>query len=148
MKLSDKPKGFTAIELLLALGVLIIVFVIGIPAFHSLNSSLALKDDAYKLVNSLRMTQNKAIVGEAFSDHGIYLHSDDFVIFSVDEDETYTYGTTHDLTDGVSLSSSDGPEVRFVRKNGTATNNTIILTDGGGNTMTIQVDASGKVSLL
>jgi prepilin-type N-terminal cleavage/methylation domain-containing protein len=61
MNMSEK--GFTLIEILVAITIMMIIFALSIPAYNNYASSQAIKTTAIKLKNDIRVTQNKALNG-------------------------------------------------------------------------------------
>ena len=77
----DKNFGFTIFELLIVFGIFAILAAIGVPI--GLNFYLSYQFDAeYELLISLlQNARNLAMVNRNESDHGLFLDTDEFVIF-------------------------------------------------------------------
>ena len=57
-------KGFTLIELMVTISIIGILFTIGMAGYTRFNRSQTLVQAALELRNDLRLTQDKALVGE------------------------------------------------------------------------------------
>lgn len=69
---AQKDKGFTLIEILTVLGVLIIITATAIPAFHSFYRGLDLTNITKELIQTLILAQNKTLASEGDSQWGLH----------------------------------------------------------------------------
>ena len=72
MTKSQKLKGFTFIELLVIVGILIVLTAIAFPTLRFFQKESDLNNAAEEIINNLRLAQNKTLASEKASQYGIY----------------------------------------------------------------------------
>ncbi len=72
MKNLKFKKGFTIVELLAVIGILIILTSITIPAFHHFQRESNLQNSTEEIINTLRLAQNKTLASEGAAQYGLY----------------------------------------------------------------------------
>jgi len=76
-----KLNGFTFLEVLITMGILGIIFAIGLPVGLDFYQRYQFDSEASLFISLLESTRNSAMVNLNESSHGVYIDTDDFVIF-------------------------------------------------------------------
>ena len=149
-----KKTGFTLLEILLSLAILLIVGGTAATFFLSYQKNLSLQTEANQIINFLQQARNKAINQENNKNWGIHFSNpaagDDFFQL-YQTDSNYAGGST---TTQVSLSyevefsnptSTNTKNIQFSKGAATTTPNTIVVfLDNGSKTITI--NSEGMIS--
>jgi len=147
-------QGFSVIEILVVLAVLMIVSGLIVPGFNFFRRQNSLNATAQEIINALRLSQNKTLASEGNSSFGIYFESDKYIIFKgAAYIESSSDNEIHNIDDSLKISAIDlniPPAVVFERLTGNTTNyGTITLEriDDFSQNKIIFVDPSGSISL-
>lgn len=123
----QKNKGFTLLELLTVLGILIIITAAAIPAFNSFYRGLDLTNSTKELIQTLILAQNKTLTSEGDSQWGLYFNTSSsthqFILFKGASYATRntSFDNIHELPKTVEIYEIDlqgGSEVVFERISG------------------------------
>ena len=139
--------GVTLIELMVVIGIIFLLFTIGLPSYNSIKENVALSNYSQEIVSALRSAQNRSIVSQNGTSHGVHFNSDSYVLFGGDW-ATPDYTTIYQLGGGLGVLEGEGREVIFDRLTGQTSGQTIIIGSAGGNPKTIQINETGKISIL
>ena len=114
-------KGFTMIELLLVVGIILLVIGLGSPVYRNLMVSTQLNDNSDQMVQLIRIARDRSVTRENNSSHGVYFEinnpGDDRVV--VYQGSSYVgrdqaYDQVLDLDSAMSLATTiSGNEVKF-----------------------------------
>jgi len=74
-------RGFTLIEALTIVGILIVLIAVSIPAFRFFQKESDLNNSAEEALNTLRLAQNKTIASEGASQYGVHFEAGECVLF-------------------------------------------------------------------
>lgn len=146
--------GFTIIELLVAVGVLVLAAGLVLPNFNFFQRQSSLDMASQEIIGALRLAQNKALASEGNSPFGIYFEADRYTLF---KGTTY-YPTAPDndtriLNSGLVLSeiSLGGLNtIIFDQVTGATANSgslKISLASDSAKNKTIYIDSSGTAAL-
>lgn len=145
-------KGFTFIELLIVLGILVIVTLVVTPFFSTSISTNDLQTSAWLLANDLRRAQAASMASQNNSAWSVHLQADRHVLF---EGGTYNASDPDNIetilpsTITISLISLNGggSDVRFTKiRGGTNDFGAITLLDtNSGQTLVVNVNAAGRI---
>jgi len=155
---NQKNSGFTLVELLTILGILIIITVTTVPAYRNFQKESDLTNSAEEIINILRVAQSKTLASEQDSQWGVYFSTttapNQYTLFKgVDYasrdtffDQNYTLSSSVE-TNEINLTGSDS-EVVFNKLTGTTSNygsiSLRLITDVS-KTKTIIVESSGQI---
>lgn len=148
--------GFTFIEVILVLGILVTVFALVLPITQQFLTSSSVHDETLALVADLRRAQASALAGVADGPHGVHIDVDPDNSWHLFRGATYVQGSagveTHAVRGPVTITSvslaGGGHEVVFTELRGTTTQvGTVILQARGGETRTVVVNAHGNVDV-
>jgi len=151
----SKKNGFTLIEALTIVGILIVLVAISIPAFRFFQRESDLNNSVEETLNILRLAQNKTIASEGASQYGVHFETEKFVLFKgVNYDPSATDNEIHNLPKSVEIYKVElvggGSEVVFDRVTGTTNQFGKVYfqlkTDISKN-KTIYIENSGQVGL-
>lgn len=141
----NTSSGLTMLEVLVVLGILAIIFSVGSPV--SLNFYLDYQlDSEYNLVVSLlRNARNLSMTNYNESDHGLYIDSNNLVVF---QGSTYaTRNSSQDVTysRNSAITISGATEVDFAALSGQTSSTTITVSDSRNKIWTTYVNPEGLV---
>ena len=129
MKISIYKEGFTLLELLVVLGILIILMAIALPNLRAFQQNYDLENSMGGIVSSLRLAQGQTVASEGESQYGVYFNTSadpqEYIIF---KGESYALrdvssDVIHKLLKPVVISTIDlwgNNEVVFERLTGNA----------------------------
>lgn len=162
MTKSQKLKGFTIVELLVIVGILIILAAITIPNLRFFQKESDLNNTKEEIINTLRLAQNKTLASEEASQWGVYFTTStvphQYILFKgKDFDARATSSDKiHKLPKTIKISEIDlwgGEEVVFARVSGWASTTdqlgkiTLELKIDPSKTKTIYIENSGQIGL-
>jgi hypothetical protein len=119
---------------------------IALPAYSSIKDNIALKNDAYEIVNALRLAQNRSVTSKDLSEHGVYFDNDKYILFSGDWPGASHY-SIYNLKWGVTVYTGVGDKIKFSRLTGVTTPDTIVIGTSASNQKTITINEAGKITL-
>ena len=156
-------KGFTLVELLIVIGILIILTAVAVPSLRYFQKGSDLNNSAEEIINILRLAQNKTLVSERASQYGVYFDNlsipHQYILFkgpSFDLRDD-SFDEIHELSKSVEIyeinlldeALDETNEIVFERLTGETSqsgNVSLILTTNLGKTKTIYIESSGLVS--
>lgn len=121
-------KAFTFIEILIAIGIIVLIIGLTIPAFHYFQSESALNNNAREIISALRLVQAKTVASEAEDSWGVYFNADSYILFKGTSflardpayDKNYQLSKRAEIHE-ISLAGSDS-EIVFERISGATFN--------------------------
>ncbi|PIR92651.1 hypothetical protein COU01_00520, partial [Candidatus Falkowbacteria bacterium CG10_big_fil_rev_8_21_14_0_10_44_15] len=138
--------GFSLLQLLLAIAIIIIMAVITLPALRHYEPSIKLKAESRQLVSDLRYAQQLTVTEQKTHYVEIDLIGKRYLV--VKQENPASPLKTINLTEGISwqtVSGFDGNRVVFNSYGAVSQAGQIVLTNTQGNTYTINVKPSGYV---
>ena len=154
--------GFTLVEVLTIVGILIVLTGMAVPAFRFFGRESDLNNSAEEIINTLRLAQNKTLASEGASQWGVYFSTTttphQYILF---EGSSFASRATssdevHQLSKSIEIYEIDlwgGNEVVFEKVTGYTSSTSQIgrvsirLKDEPSKTKTIYVENSGLISL-
>jgi type II secretory pathway pseudopilin PulG len=152
IKISQKSKGFTVIELLVVFSIMVLLFGIIVSTFFSFRKNQSLALDTQTVVSLLRQARNQTLSSKNSTVYGVHFSSPQAVLFVGS-----TYSSSDPLNETFNLSSTDtiltitltggGNDVIFQRLTGeTNQNGTIVISAPGlSQTKTVTIYKTGLV---
>ena len=153
-------KGFTLIEILVIIGIMVILVALAIPSYRFFQKESDLNNSAEEIINTLRLAQNKTLASEEASKYGVYFDAvstpNQYTLF---KGENYasrdsSFDEIHKLSSFLEIYeislAGGGSEVVFDRISGTTSqfgSMSIGLKDNPAKTKTIYIASSGQVEL-
>jgi prepilin-type N-terminal cleavage/methylation domain-containing protein len=133
-------KGFTLIEMMIVIAVIMIVLALPVFSMMQLRQDAVLKEGVVVVQQALSLARARALSGTEGSAHGVYVDANALTIFVGD---TYTgVGEVYQLPNGLTLTATANPVV-FERLSGITSANVLTLTNAHSNTKSVQIDTHG-----
>jgi len=146
----SKSKGFTLIEVILVLAIIIAMVVLSIPFYQSFQIRTQLSNTSQEITQTLRYSQSKAMAIEDYSNFGLHFESDKYVLFRGNSyNPTDSYNEVYDLVETLSISvnlNGGGNDIIFDRLKGSTSNyGTVTITSVNNESKIITVNSLGKI---
>lgn len=122
---NHKKKGFTLVELMIVVGLILFFSVITLPATFSYFQQKLTQENAKTLVNIIRQTQARAMKGRENSSWGVYLVPGEYTVFKGEswEERNPVYDQTYKSDFEINyqgIDIQDGLEIVFKEGSGRA----------------------------
>ncbi|MBU1164365.1 prepilin-type N-terminal cleavage/methylation domain-containing protein [Patescibacteria group bacterium] len=144
----NNKAGFTFIELLIVMAILVVMFAVGYPTISNIRENIAIKNNGYEVVNVLRLAQNRSVVSQDNINWGVHFNTDNYILYGGDwSSPPLSYQYTYNLNNGITVTSGAGSQVLFNRLTGETSSATIILTSPKSKEKIISIDPIGKISI-
>ncbi len=146
-------KAFTVIEVLMAIGIIVVLAGLSVPTADIFLSRNELHTEALKMTDALRRARNQAMSGQEDSAWGVHFTAGDYTVFKgASYNPSDSYNETFNLPGILSISAitinGGGSEIIFDRIAGTTSTfgTTTIQTDTS-ESQTIVVNSGGVINL-
>lgn len=171
--ISNKKKGFTLVETLVVMVIIVILSLIIIPNYNSIKQKLAFERSAFKLAQDIRMIQEMAMSAQEYPDcvgtddykygYGIFLKEDEpekYKLFAdCNGDENYSFGADEILEEinfetGIEIDSLSSNNLKIIftppdpivaMKPASVSTAVIIIINEKGQTKSISVNKAGLI---
>lgn len=141
--------GFTLIEVLIVIGIIIILSAATLPLYSNLQISSQLNDGNLLIIQTLRTAREKSLVGYNDSSHGVKFLSNSFILYQGSSYATRNsfYDRITELSPVLSISTTlTNDEINFSKGLGEPNNiGTIILSHNSGGEREIFINSLGKI---
>lgn len=125
-KKDKHSQGFTLVEMLLTMAIVMILVVIAVPVFGNLQVTSQITEAEDRLRQTFRLAQTRSIAGLNNASHGVYIDinigaEDNIVLYQGDSYATRdsTYDRVEEISDIMFLSTSVfGNDINFARPTG------------------------------
>lgn len=139
-----KIDGLTLVEMLLVIGILAIIFALGLTVGVNFYSSYQLSSERNTLVSVLGLARNLALVNNNEANHGLFINADNFVVF-----QGTSYGSRDTSQDRTfpragSITISGLGEIVFAALSG-QTSSTTYSVSNNQNTFFVYVNSEGRI---
>lgn len=144
--ISNYRKGFTLVEVLLVLSIIILLITLTIPLGIRFYSTRQLDVSENGIVQTLRRAQIKAMSMERDSAFGVYITSEEYVLFKGDSyiARDISYDEIFDLPDNLSITGLS--EIVFSKLKGTPSDTGTITLFLDNRTESININEMGMIS--
>lgn len=144
-----KQEGHTLMELMVGLAVTGIISALAIPNFLTLNSGVQIQSATEEVASELRLARQLAIAHRDRVRITFDLEQQTLVVQSINGSEATPHHVYRYADKGVAIEEpSTGPEILFHPSGRSATATTIHLRNKEGQTQTVTVGITGRVSIL
>ncbi len=144
MKTWGSRSGFTLIEVLTVIGIISILVVVAVPSYALMRNNVALTSTVEDLADTLRIAQNYSMTSQDGATWGVHCASDRYSMYKGTWPTAPAKETL--LPSGVTMTCGIS-DITFERLTGSTQNTQITVSLSTGVVRTIQVSASGKISL-
>lgn len=144
LKTSAAVNGFTLIELLIVMGVLALLAAVGVPIGLDFYLDYQLDSETSLLVSVLQQARNLAMINRNESNHGVYLASEDFIIFQGATFAGRVVAQDRFFPRAYSISVTSPTELVFAALSGQTASSTYSLSDGR-KTRNVYVNEEGLI---
>jgi type II secretory pathway pseudopilin PulG len=138
--------AYTALELIMVIGIFLFLLLLSVPLYNNIKDTLSLDSVSREMVNTLRKTQNQAMVSADNTVHGVHFEANAYTSFSgiwPTPSKSYTYN----LPSGVTISTGTGDTVTFNRLTGDTASTTVIVGYPASGQKKIHIGATGKIGI-
>jgi len=155
MSFNKITKGFTLVEIVVVLAILVLIVVFSVSSFKLLNQSQALSKSADLVATTLREARSQTLASKSLSQYGVHFDPTQIVLFKGDlYSATATTNLYFPLNSSVSISnialSGGRVEVIYSRLTGDAPQTgtvTLSLVSNPSSIRTINISGSGLVEV-
>lgn len=138
-------KGFTILEIMLIIGILVIIFSLGLPITFDFYKNYQLQAEGDKFISLLEMTRNSSMVNLNQFPHGIYWDNDNFIIFEGSSFATRNQSQDQNFPRAKTISISGPNEIIFNSLSGQITSSTFVF-NNGDKSFNIYVNQEGQIN--
>lgn len=149
-----QQSGFTLIEILIAVAIMVLLSALTIAAFSTLNKQVSLDTTSQNILSVLRRARSQTLASENESTYGVHFETSKYVLF---KGTSYTNGAAYNKefnlseTEIYAVTLAGGvSDVVFDRIRGTTSQSGTVSTRlslDTSKTNTVSIDPSGQVSL-
>jgi len=158
-QIANGVKGFTLVEILIVIAILLVLIAIAFPTFRFFQSESGLNNSTEEIINTLRLAQSKTLASEGADRWGVYFSTstafDQYILFQGENyasrvtsaDKIYSLPQSVEIYD-VNLTGE--PEVvfdRLIGSTGQPGNLSVRLKENHTKNQTIYIENSGQVGL-
>ena len=153
-----KTKGYTLVELLIAVAVLTVILIISATTFYNLTKKSDLDASRDNIISVLNIARNKALASEGAKQYGVYFDTstspDKYILFQGPNyaGRDVSFDEVCDLVSSIEISNisfnGNGDEVVFKRLDGSTDNygSITIQSLNTSETRTVYIYSSGEIS--
>lgn len=145
--MKKQPNGFTLLEMLVAISIITVIVVIGLPFYRNLMQNLNLSSATRTMASDLRYAQQLSVTSQVNHQVIFDLISESY---QIKNSQTQTIIKIAPLPDDISLDSvNDLPDntITFNATGAATSTGTIILSNLNYKTSTIEIKPSGYVKI-
>jgi len=147
MKTTPRPKGFTLLEVLLVMGLMLVLFTLSVPVMLPAQRRVELYVNRQITMNMYRRAQILAQNGVDDSQWGIRLESNRIILFSGNSYAGRTASRDEITTYPISITATGPSDVVFSKLYGLpSTNGTVTLSSTINQTAIININAKGALN--
>ncbi|MFA6552960.1 MAG: GspH/FimT family pseudopilin [Patescibacteria group bacterium] len=145
----NRAGGFSLIELLIVIGVLVLVAGLSIPFYQSFQVSSNLDNTTGEVTSALRRVQGMAMGSQQWSPWGIHLESRRYILFA---GAAYAAGDPTNevftIPQNITISTTTGTDIIFSRVKGETSNTgTVTLRSSNNESSTLTINSQGIINV-
>ncbi|MFH1769330.1 MAG: type II secretion system protein [Parcubacteria group bacterium] len=139
-------KGFTFIEILIAMGIFAIIVALVLPIGINFLSSNDLSTEYDLFLALIRDTRTQAITNQYDSSHGLYIdaENENYVLFTGDSFAGRNQDLDREFPISPNITLSGNDEIVFIRLTGATSSSSFTLTDNN-KSFTIRANETGNI---
>ncbi|OGG43916.1 hypothetical protein A3G50_02805 [Candidatus Jorgensenbacteria bacterium RIFCSPLOWO2_12_FULL_42_11] len=138
-------KGFTILELMLVVGMLIVIFSLGFPIAFDFYKNYQLRAEGDKFISLLETTRNSSMINLNQLPHGIYRDNDNFVIFEGNSFAARNQSQDQNFPRAKTISVAGPNEIIFNSLSGQADSSAFVF-NNGIKSFNIYVNQEGQIN--
>lgn len=138
-------KGFTILELMLVVGMLIVIFSLGFPIAFDFYKNYQLRAEGDKFISLLETTRNSSMINLNQLPHGIYRDNDNFIIFEGNSFAARNQSQDQNFPRAKTISVAGPNEIIFNSLSGQADSSAFVF-NNGIKSFNIYVNQEGQIN--
>ena len=123
-------KGFTILELMLVVGMLIVIFSLGFPIAFDFYKNYQLRAEGDKFISLLETTRNSSMINLGQLPHGIYRDNDNFITFEGSSFATRNQSQDQNFPRAKTISVAGPNEIIFNSLSGQTDSSAFVFNNG------------------
>ncbi len=149
IRYSNQVGGFSFIELMMAIAVLVLLAGLAIPFYQSFQVSSNLDNTTQEMASTLRRAQGMAMGSKQWSAWGVHLEAHKYIVFAgaaynAGDPTNETFTTPQNIT----VSTTAGSDIVFTRVKGETSNvGTVTLQSANNESTAITINARGIINV-
>jgi prepilin-type N-terminal cleavage/methylation domain-containing protein len=142
-----KKSGFSAVELLVVVGIIALISLISIPLLLNYQKTTKLRSEARVLATNLRLTQQLAITEQTIYNLELFLSTDSYQVINSETSEVIKDVTLDSEVSIYEVNDFTGNTIQYNSTGGVLETGSIVLTNTKNETSTLQIKFSGYVEI-
>lgn len=138
-------KGFTILELMLVVGMLIVIFSLGFPIAFDFYKNYQLRAEGDKFISLLETTRNSSMINLNQLPHGIYRDNDNFIIFEGNSFAARNQSQDQNFPRAKTISVAGPNEIIFNSLSGQADSSAFVF-NNGIKSFNVYVNQEGQIN--
>jgi Tfp pilus assembly protein FimT len=138
-------EGFTVLEIILIIGILGIIFAIGLPVTFDFYQNYQLQAEQNKFISLLEIARNSAMINLNQSSHGVYWDNDNLIIFEGNDFATRNQNQDQNFPRTKAISISGTNEITFGAISG-QTASSVFVFNNGDKSSNVYVNQEGQIN--
>lgn len=138
-------KGFTILELMLIIGILVVILSLGLPITFDFYKNYQLQAEGEKFISLLETTRNSSMINLNQLPHGVYRDNDNFVIFEGNNFAARNQSQDQNFPRAKIISVAGPDEIIFNPLSGQAISSAFIF-NNGTKSFNVYVNQEGQIN--
>ena len=138
-------KGFTILELMLVIGVLVIIVSLGFPIAFDFYKNYQLQAERDRFISLLETTRNSSMINLNQASHGVHWDNDNFITFEGSSFATRNQSQDQNFPRAKTISVAGPNEIIFNSLSGQA-DSSIFVFNNGVKSFNVYVNQEGQIN--